>query len=157
MVFAPSRPKRWLSRSLVSCIPCSSVKSNLSGLISTVEWTAFLTSPTNYPHSDEVGRDEKAEFCHAIARDDSADFKVINRVEAERFPQTVDKFFLAPTSAPTSQFLNLPARFLIFRTSELLSIWKRSPLSLVTAKSDLGAVVPSQMAVSFFSLAPVLV
>jgi len=33
---------------------------------------------------------KKAELCRAIARDNSADFKVINGVEAERLLQTVD-------------------------------------------------------------------
>ena len=87
---------------------------------------------------------KKAELCCAITRDNSADFKVINGVEAERLLQTVDvlpRQFLAQISASTSLFLNLPACFPIFRTSKVLLIWKRSLSSLVTVKSDLGAAL----------------
>ena len=50
-------------------------------------------------------------------------------------------FFLTPTSTSISQSSNLLTRFLIFRTSEVLSIWKRSLSSLVMAKLDLRAAL----------------
>ena len=84
--------KRWPSTSLVSCIPCSpaSHKSSLSGLISMVEWITCLTSIADITTCIRMKLNKRAELHHAIACDNSANFKVINGVEAEQLLQTID-------------------------------------------------------------------
>jgi len=76
---------------------------------------------------------KKAELYCAITRDNLADFKVINEVEAERLLQTVD---VLPCANFCFDFPVLKSSdFLIFCTSEVLSIWKGSLSSLVMVKS----------------------
>ena len=78
---------------------------------------------------------KKAELCRAIARDNSADFKVINGVEAERLLQTVD---VLPRTNFCFDFPVLESSSLLSDLSHLRGLVNLEKVIVITGYGEVG-------------------
>jgi 3-oxoacyl-ACP reductase-like protein len=82
-----------------------------------------------------VNMNKKAELCHAIARDNVAEFKIVNGAEAEHVLQTVN---ITPRANFCFEFPQLPGAHTLQSLSQLCDIIDLDKVIVILALVKLG-------------------
>jgi fatty acid synthase subunit alpha, fungi type len=133
-VFARSLPKRWRLISSVLCILC------FSALVEPI-WVDLNGGMDRLPDLADITTrirskvNKKADLRHAIARDNSADFKIINGVAAERLFQTVN---VLPRANFRFEFLSFEATSSLQDLAHLQGLIDLDQVVVITGFAEVG-------------------